>query len=330
MQPLAAALLLVVAACGLAELASRDGHVRRLLPPPSIGTRFALLEKKISEMDILAAKEGPFDCVFIGDSTVLRSIDPRVFSSSYSHGTSQQIRCYNLGVPGLIPYEEAFIAEMAVKRYHVSLVLAGTNVLDAASVRQSTGLINVPWMRDQRGEFAPVGWLIDHSMLYRTFIGINNMSPKKAEQLSDPQYQWKLDSYGYCPHPDHPGSDEIVLPTREYPSMQESAVEAGFAGFDRLRALGVQVIFYETLLSPQYLVTREDQPDFIREFHQFSQSHGYPFIEANTPNLVPSDGWGNWSHMNSIGASAFTVWLAGQVRDLADSGAVTIAPAFSR
>src|SRR6185503_4142778 len=91
----AAVVLAVMAAiAGAFEAAARTDAAKRLLPPPSYGTRIRFFDLQKARLDALVEKDGPIDCVFLGSSSAMHALDPRVFADVYEDKTGRRLRCF--------------------------------------------------------------------------------------------------------------------------------------------------------------------------------------------------------------------------------------------
>jgi hypothetical protein len=56
-----------------------------------------------------------------------------------------------------------------------------------------------------------------------------------------------------------------------------------------------------------------DYQRFIVQMNELSELHQVPFWQTESLDLIPDNGWVDYSHMNATGAKVFSSWLGQQV-----------------
>ena len=119
------AIAILVGMAGAAELLLRWEPLQDRLPAPSIGGNSRNLDVKLHRLDKMVEREGPPDCLFLGNSMVNTNIDPEKFSEAYRAFTRRPIRCFNFGVNGMAPYPAAKFIRVLNHLYRPKMIIWG-------------------------------------------------------------------------------------------------------------------------------------------------------------------------------------------------------------
>lgn len=320
----------------LLELLARLPFAQAYLPIPSVGSAHRYLDWKITLMERFLQTHGAVDCIFLGNSTTHRGIDPDLIGQVYAQTTGETIDCFNFGLGGLTTHIAAQLAPVIIAEYKPHWLIYGTNVRDTVDreAKRVSSLIENTWYEYHTGHWSLKGWLIDHSQAFRYWLYTSNwlfpgpVSPAwKQAFIEDP-----ITDYGYAPvaevgstEPDPAFADlfaNYAVPDSWLESLHELA---------QVQALGVQLVLVEVPVSDGTLAyfsdpTREYQV-YLDAVTQFSRQNDLLFIPAQQRNLIPADGWQDAGHMNQIGARAFSQWLGQQLAQAVQDGRLS---AFSR
>ncbi len=135
------------------------------------GGRHGQFELQLGRLETVVARDGPMDCVVLGNSMVWHDVDPEAFADGYRRQTAQDIRCFNFGVDGLPAVAAGAVAQVLIADVRPRLLIYGTTardyVLSGAST-DATVLLEMPWLQYRLGRFSIRGWLHEKSHLYRS------------------------------------------------------------------------------------------------------------------------------------------------------------------
>jgi hypothetical protein len=281
--------------------------------PSSYGNQLFVLDHKFFEIEHLIEIQGRFDCVIIGDSALLRSIDPVRLSASFEAHSGKPLHCYNFGAGGLRPQEGATVAEVIAEKYHPSLIVMATHIFDLEEEGSDRVRENA-WIRYQQHQWSIRGWLLDNVAIYRIHTELSLNTPKRQKDRIRLFAELSNGNNGFAPRNSHGDAAEMMcfhqVTGTDYVLKASSREE--LAQIDRLNASGQRIILVELPLSPQLTspACRADYPDFQQVLRTFSRDTGIPLIEAgDIASSVPDDGWADSIHVNQLGARVISDWL---------------------
>ncbi|HEX3049327.1 MAG TPA: hypothetical protein VHP83_01630 [Aggregatilineaceae bacterium] len=323
---------ILVGLVSLLEIATRLSFIQSKLPPPSIGSPNTSLEANLHVLDEL----GSFDCIFIGSSFVLQGINPAFFEKSYQKTTGETIRCYTFGVRGLTASGVEVLAPLLIERYHPRWLIYAIHPRDLATAVDESGysqkdLDQVPWVHQQQGDFSLAGWLSEYSHFYRYYLTFRNWDEQTfVYDLEDrqnletifrstrgyqvifltqalplpPDTQTKLRKY-YAAYAINPPELQSLRRLLQAPSETKMIM----VEFPLLSQ-----IFEDNLFLPEdydtYAQTIQDSADLAQTL----------YIRVNEQLTIPDNGWKDASHLNTVGATAYSDWLGEQIGRIVNMG----------
>lgn len=306
-------LLMLLGVAGGAEAAARSSAARAYLVTPVVSGQ-AQIAAKLDLLTSLEAQIGPVDCFLVGSSMVLRDIDPEVMAQTYLDRTGKRITCFNFGLSGLNIEGAARLSQILVAHHHPRLIIYGTNFRDFA---EQLGFdMDIPWARYQLGQVSAEGWLETSSMSYRYALAYAN----QADLQTSGQYDQGYTRYGYLASDDvldlsrPPG--QAVTP-KQADALAHYQVTAQMRDSLRrllaLKSTDTSLVIVEMPV-PQSTLSLLGHPDqdyqeFVTAVGREAQAQDAPFWLTLKANLIPADGWRDYTHMNRAGASVFSRWL---------------------
>jgi hypothetical protein len=321
------ALLVVV------ELFFRLNFVQERLSAASIGSRQRQLEIQFARLDRLVEKQGPVDCIILGNSMVWLGVNPQVVTRVIAEKSGQDMRCFNFGVSAMPASSAGMVASILVDRYHPSLLIYGTFARDLsvpADAEDAYVIADTPWIRYQNGKFNLAGWLYDFSYAYRykeqmrkllnlnksrVFDTFDGPEAFRAYGL-DPKSDVKLDVSKLPDHEDF-NSKMAFRWLYEYEMLPENL--AGMRQIINQREKGVQVIFLELPFpDTAYAFFKNGKNDynrFIDQVTQLTTVTGTPFWRSHDQMTIEPAGWWDFLHLNMVGADKFSEWLGNQMSE---------------
>lgn len=332
------ALAIVVALAVAIELIARGSTVRSRLIPPSVGSRFRLLDQHLEAIKSLTDEGVKLDCVILGNSLPQTGIDPEVLSTAFAERSGRKLECYNLGTPGVRPRGAAALARVVLEDYRPWLVIFGTSARDFSLQTKSPGLEQLPWLRYRSGEITLEGWLVDHSYAYRYYLLYRSWSV--PEQRPFVEYRFPISPRGFMKLRRlsslvttlDEAAPELKAPLLKQLAKGVSAKQLrGLAELAELEGSKAQMLVVE--LPASALLTRtlaRDAPNYgpiIRRMQSEAERHGVPFWRMPKPGVIPDDGWVDLWHMNPVGAQAYSRWLGHRLADAIASGELAGPPA---
>lgn len=317
------------------------------LPPRSYGLEYRRLEVQLARLDAFVAQHGRVDCIVIGSSLVEHGVDPSLFEAHYQAAFGAAIDCFNMGLGSITASGQAVTVEMLLGRYQPRLILVGTEArayneaqllkLGNHVTQAEQRLPDEAWMRYQRGEWSPLGWLIDHSALLQAYqlLATGFRLDAQNETLAQALAQT---CNGYTPLTgqvinvrlpvDRANPQDGDLRQLEFFSVYTMS-EHDLAGLRRMAQLHrppSQIVIVEMPVHPSYLdyfaAGPQTHQSFIQTVSNLTQAEGALFWPS-TPqvsNTIPTEAWNDRYHVNQQGAPILTAWLAEQVIQAIQSG----------
>jgi hypothetical protein len=65
---------------------------------------------------------------------------------------------------------------------------------------------------------------------------------------------------------------------------------------------------------------QDDHQRFLAQVDQLAKAHEVPFWQTDALDMIPDDGWFDYSHVNTAGAAIFSNWLGQQVGEAVNQG----------
>ena len=328
---LAAALFGLVLALGegLVRTKAFEAHV----VADSRGGRHGQFELQLGRLETVIARDGPIDCIFLGNSMVWHSFDPEAFAQGYRQQTGQDIRCFNFGVDGLPTVAAGSLAPILASDFRPGVLIYGTTARDYAISEESednTVLLEMPWLRYRLGHVSVQGWLYDHSRLSQYWGTLGHlMRFEKRNLLLRGYYASLKDNYGFYGHegvealasvvPDPQSEDRQIRGYFEllsdYAMLPENLV--GLKQVMAQHGSAMQVLIVEMPVPSTYMHFfgngQQDYQRFIDQVERIAESKAVPFWQTTELQLIPDDGWHDYVYPNTKGAWLFSAWLGDQL-----------------
>ena len=330
---------------GITECGIRLGVFQEYLTPPRLGSRHSQLGYKLTLLNAEVKKNGPVDCIMVGSSTVDVGFDPDAFQKAYQEVTGQNIRCFNFGIDASSSISAAALARILVEDYRPRILIFGTDPRDYAVRREDrdTAVVLVsPWIKYRQGLFSLDGWLLDHSYLFRYRQHLARLTRFEFPNTlwSRTKMSYKLRTNGmnpiktvstYINDPPAPDDDsyEVKYYKRIYSPYQ--MLEENIAALENIIAhenTGTEIVVVEMPM-PDGLYSffangEADYDRFIAQVDELAGKYRVPFLRTEPLELIPDDGWFDYSHMNISGAEVFSDWLGRQIAGIDGSESLNI------
>lgn len=293
------------------------------------GGRHGQFELQLGRLETVVARDGPIDCVVLGNSMVWHDFDPEAFAAGYRRQTGQDIRCFNFGVDGLPAVAAGAVAQVLVADFQPRLLIYGTTARDYALSDESadaTVLLEMPWLQYRLGRFCIRGWLHEQSHLYQYRETLGQLLRLQGRDLLLTGYYASLKStYGFYgrqatavsvdapPDPDIPGIQlwGLFELLDDYRLLPEAV--SGLEQVMGQNGLDVQVVIVEMPIPPTYMHffgdAGEDYQKFVRLVESLAETNAVSFWRTAQPGLIPDDGWYDYVYLNTKGARIFSEWL---------------------
>lgn len=312
----ALAVLLIAVCCGAAELAARTDAAARSLLAPSLGSASRPFEIQLFRLERSVERHGPPDCVFLGSSLTLTGLDPELVARAFAAAGGDEIRCFNLSVPGLGATDAAALGRVVAEDLRPWLLVYGATALDFAGSTKGPRLALLPWLRYRAGDFSVGGWLADVSRAYRYHLAYRSWLDPEARRLMARPFPTGPDGYYAIPASGKPvgGLQSPLLNRLVGRRVGERHIEA----LDRLfsvRGDGVEVLVLEmpgpVAFSSRFVETGV-YGRFIERIGETIARRDAPFWRTwrELPGeLIPDTGFRDPFHMNKEGAALLSEWL---------------------
>jgi hypothetical protein len=332
-QTLGLALILFGLLIGLGEAVVRTEVFQAHVIANRMGGRHRQFELQLGRLETVVARDGPIDCIFIGNSMVWHDFDPEALAQGYRRQTGQNIRCFNFGIDGLPTVNAGALAPILAGDYRPRLLIYGITARDVALTREyqdDVPLLEMPWLRYRLGQYTVRGWFHAHCRLYRYWETLGHLLRLEKRYLLLTDYYASLKSnYGFEGHEGVSPSAEIVPD----PDSQDRQIQGYFellseyeilpenlSGLEQVMAQnggGLQVLIVEMPIPPPYLHFfgngQQDYQRFVDRVEALAESRAIPFWHTTQLDLIPADGWHDYVYLNTKGARIFSGWLGEQV-----------------
>lgn len=319
---------------GSAEGIARSDIFQTQLTPPKMSSRRYQLSHKLFLLDNEVKRNGPVDCIMIGSSMVDGGFDPDHFQEAYQNVARQDIRCFNFGIDASTAASSAALARILVEDYRPQLLIFGTDPRDYAVPsydRDPAAVLDSPWVKYRQGDFSLEGWLQEHSYLHRyrqhfsrlarfQFEGTLSSRTQSASPTLPNGFTPRTEVSDYINEPYNPQDDsyEVVYYSRIYSNYQ--MLDENLVALEKIMSYngrGTQVIVVEMpVANGLYYFFGNGQADYERYIARVSELaslHNIPFWRTEPLDLIPDDGWSDYSHLNDKGAGIMSAWLGKQV-----------------
>ena len=330
---------------GTAEGLARSEFFEALLTPPKMGSAHYQLGHKLTLLDEFVEKNGSVDCVAIGSSMVDVGFNPDSFQKGYREVAGRDIRCFDFGIDASTAASAAALAKILVEDYHPRFLILGTDARDYAvpsTDRDPAVILESPWIRYRQGDFSLQGWLLEHSYLYRYRQHFGRLMRLNFEGTlqAETKLNFPILSNGYspinkvatyinrAPDPEDP-SFEVTYYTSIYSSYE--MLDENLAALGSMMSFNkstTQVVVLEMPVSDGLYYFfghgKTDYNKFVSQVGALANLYHVPFWRTEPIDLIPDDGWSDYSHLNTKGAEIFSVWLGRQVAEAENQGTIEI------
>ncbi|HEX7502627.1 MAG TPA: hypothetical protein VF451_04325 [Acidobacteriota bacterium] len=308
-----------------AELLLRREFLQSRLPYPSFCNSNHQLDIKLHLLDKMVEREGPPDCLFLGNSTVQAGIDPEAFNEAYRKFTGNSLRCFNFGVVGMAPDAGATLIRILNRRYRPRMVIWGIIPYDlkARGKNKESMLENGNWVRFQMGYWDFSGWLTETSYLYRYYLrfrlwldfpGINRNIEASERHWSANGFN--SDRYGsFITDPEQRGREARNKETMRNFKVNQHILSMMHEAFQPTP--GVTFVLVEMPLHPNYVAQNEEEEKaygkHLSLISGFAGRKNLHFIRRERRDFFMDDHWRNALHLNYRGAVRFSRWLGERI-----------------
>lgn len=299
---------------------------------PNLGSRHLQLEEQFARLARFAGTKGQVDCIFLGSSLVWLGLNPSTFEEAYERETGQQIRCFNFGVEALPANAAADLAEVLISDYHPRLLIYGTSARDYAIGRtqeESRAVSDTPWLQEKLGQKTATSWVVTNSYLVRYVKEISRLLRLERHSwnsLSQPDL-----SQGFLGKTTEATREHYEAAARDaarwlrpYEIQRENL--QGLITILHQREKGIAVIVVEMPVNSQYSAYfengRGDYTRFVTQLTRVAVAEDAILLRAPADDVIPEDGWWDRSHLNQLGAEAFSQWMANEVSQLENMGEI--------
>lgn len=316
---------------GLFDFVLRLPTVQSTLVAPRLGSRHSQLGAKYAYLSTLLWKTGHIDCIAIGSSTMDQALNPIVFAAAYEVETGKSIRCFNFAIDAIVPSANRYIAEILVEDFSPDLLVVGTDARDftvAENDRDITVITDTPWVRYRSGKFDILGWLTENVYTYRYAWHLQRMIHGQFDELMRPQVAPSI-SLGQTPEEtsaprvtsfDFPHKDEGLIAYYHERLGNYHVRPENTAGLEEILSMSngqTQVILVEMPVPAGFFHffsnPEADYAAFVEHAQILADQNQVLFVRTTGLELIPDNGWFDFSHVNVIGADAFSKWLGHEI-----------------
>jgi hypothetical protein len=329
-------LLLLVPLLGTAELLARSQFFKSHVIANDWGSIHNQFETQLGRLETVAANTGSIDCIFVGSSMVWHAFDPGEFSRVYAEETAREMKCFNFGVDGGVAATAGILAPILVQDYQPRYLIFGTDARDYAvpvDAADVTVQLDSPWIRHRQGEFTIRGWLYEHAHLSRAWESLGHLVRLQKTHLAVRSAS-NLDDGDYGFRPYDTVADYVMTsplehldmePVRYYRDLLSSfeIVPENVRGLQAIVGLKDEqtaVIIVEMPIPETYLdffgQGEDDYQLFVSTVQEVANEHDVPFWQTRYLQMIPADGWMDYTHVNTKGSCLFTVWLTKRIAEM--------------
>jgi hypothetical protein len=324
------------------EAVARSKPVQAHVPFQAYGSNHIQFEVQIKKLKAFIAQKGLPDCLILGTSQSLRSIDPKAFAKTYKELTGKDILCYNFSVVGATLPTTYLLSKILVNQLHPKLLIVGTSFLDFTERRENRNDLRFEentWIAYQLGKPTIKGWLLEHSYAYRLltlisygapdglkFANVANETRKWIGQIGDSGFGYSDEIYN-LEEDMSPGFlknflddfGKFRVSTRNLDSL-EMIIEV--AQQAKAQPIIVEMPYHPSLIDlrdsqGQPLPEKEKLEKFVLQVNtqiaSIANLHQILFWTTHHLDIFPKNGWHDRYHLNGNSSPLFSRWLAQQV-----------------
>lgn len=311
----------------LFEFAARTPIVERSLQTPGRGVSLPMLDIGLELSERYIAEEGGVDCIFIGNSTVHRAIDPEQFRRHLDNSIGHSVRSINLTAGGMPPAGKRILLELAM-RHRPQVIVYGVSgeLADLKDKQRDVAILSQnPWIQHQLGQPSILGWLVDNSRLFQYGQLFRNVADGRkfiGEFVSRRKKNQAATRCGFVPS--HRKLSEQVV-TRTAVRLTDSPV--AFPGLTEILeyCCQVQIVFLVMPLhGTEYVNLNTTKAEVLSRRRLFAdqvESHAGNWWDLPTDDL-PDSCWQDSRHLNASGAAIFTRRLADRFAEAIDDDSI--------
>jgi hypothetical protein len=319
------------------ELLARSQFFKAHVIAADWGSIHNQFETQLGRLETIVANTGSIDCIFVGSSMVWHAFDPGTFSQAYNEETGREMNCFNFGVDGGVASTAGVLAPILVQEYHPRFLVFGTDARDYAvpfDASDVTVQLDSPWVRYRQSDFTVRGWLYEHAHLSRAWESLGHLvrlqktylAVRSASSLDNSDYGFRpLDTVvDVATSPLEHLDLQAVSYYRDLLSNYQIVPEnvQGLQEIVALKDENTVVIVVEMPIPETYLDFfgrgAEDYQLFVNTVQEVANTSQVPFWMIGPSQLVPADGWADYTHVNTKGATLFSRWLAESMAQIAD------------
>lgn len=307
----------------------------------SRGSPHFQFELQLGRLESIVAADGFIDCIFLGNSMVWLGFDPAAFTRAYQERTGDELRCYNFGVDGLPVTAASGLKQYLMKKYHPKLLIYGTDARDFAVAREerdASVIMDEPWMKFHLGHFTLKGWLYEHSNLYpylQTFGYLLRMDKqylfvREPGHLTSEAFGFYADETVGAFVTSSPALHQDMGPVRYYYSLLSDfqMLPENTSSFQEIlkndqedTSVVVVVMPVPDTYQDFFSTNPQGYQIYLEHVQETAQRFGSNVLIA--PNdMIPENGWVDYTHLNTTGAEAFSNWLGQQLGEAVSVGQI--------
>jgi hypothetical protein len=316
---------------GLLELVARQPAFQDRLIFSNMGSSHHQLGHKYTYLQAFERQVGHVDCIAIGSSTVDQAFNPEIFAAAYEVETGRPIHCFNFAIDAIAPSASSQVAAILVAEFQPDLLIIGTDARDltvAKSDQEIRAIIETPWVRYRSGHFDIRGWLMEHAYVYRygqhfQQLIYGNISEilRLAETTPIALGQTPKDTVDLSVTQANPPHKDEGLPAYYHDRLGNYQIlpenTTGLRQMLQMDSLQTKVILVEMPVPASYFHFFKhpvaDYTAFLTQVQQIADEFQVPFWRSTELDLIPDNGWFDFSHMNVIGADIFSQWLGHKI-----------------
>ena len=282
-------------------------------------------ERQLARLDLLYQQEGKIECIFLGNSMVWRGFDPQAFQAGYRSQTGADLPCFDFGVDGMPASNAGALAQVLVEDYHPRLLIYGVDARDyavPADSKDAKVLAEMDWLKYRLGQFSLKGWLIEHSELYRYRFALQRLLRFDYQHtIRDGSYTNLLGRYGF--DFDERAGDVATPPRRDDPRGPVQYYFGLLSGYQMLpeNIYGLEQVLEQDDEVEELVVVElpvaatymeffgngvADYQTYLERVKKMTLEEDGYFVESMSWGVIPADGWVDYSHLNRVGAAAFS------------------------
>lgn len=313
----------------LLEFVARTPIVERSLQTPGRGVSLPMLDIGLEQSERYIAEEGGVDCIFIGNSTVHRAIDPEQFRRHLDNSVGHSVRALNLTAGGMPPAGKRILLELAM-RYRPQVIVYGVSgeLADLKDKQRDVAILSQnSWIQHQLGQPSILGWLVDNSRLFQYGQLFRNVADGRKfidEFVSRRNKIQAVTRCGFVPSRRRL-SEQVVKKT----AFRLTDSPVSFPGLAEIleHQSRVQIVFLVMPLhDTEYVNLNTTKSEFLsrrRVLADEVKSHAGNWWNIPTDDL-PDSCWQDPRHLNASGAAIFTRRLAERFAEAIDEDSIRI------